>query len=160
MMLTPAGKTSTIIAKFIAYSGIMTIQALLVFFGSMLFGLYVEGSLFNILLIIILTGLSGVSIGLLISCISTSEQQANQLYIGVFIFLILFSGAFIPPESQPGAFQAFSNSLPIIHAVQLFIDVSLRGFALDPSRVISILVFIIVLLIASIIIFRFRKMEV
>ncbi len=160
MTLTPANKTNIVLAKFISYSTIMIMQALVVFFGSMAFGLYVLGNLFDILIVIILTGLSGVSIGLLISCVSTSEQQANQLYIGVFIFLILFSGAFIPPESMPQAAQIFSNSLPIIHAVQMFIDVSLKGFGLDPTRVLSITIFIVVLLIASIIVFRFRKMEV
>ncbi|MHA1270126.1 MAG: ABC transporter permease [Candidatus Helarchaeota archaeon] len=160
MMLTPAGKTSTIIAKFISYSVIMTIQGLVVFFGSMAFGLYVLGNLINILVIIILTGLSGVSIGLLISCVSTSEQQANQLYIGVFIFFILFSGAFIPVDTMPTAAQMFSNSLPITHAVELFLDVSLRGFPLNLFRVLAILIFIVVLLVVSIIIFKFRKMEV
>ncbi|TFF89345.1 MAG: ABC transporter permease [Promethearchaeota archaeon] len=160
MMLTPAGKTNTILAKFISYSVVMTLQALLIFLGSMAFGLYVAGNLINILIIIILTGLSGVSIGLLISTISTSEQQANQLYIATFIFLILFSGAFIPPDSMPGGAKGLSNFLPIIHAVEMFLDVSLQGYGLDPSRIISMSIFILLLLILSIIIFRFRKMEV
>ncbi|MBD3228163.1 MAG: ABC transporter permease subunit [Candidatus Lokiarchaeota archaeon] len=160
MMLTPAGKTNTIIAKFISYSAVMTIQALVIFLGSMAFGLYVAGNLINILIIIILTGFSGVSIGLLISTISTSEQQANQLYIATFIFLILFSGAFIPPDSMPGGAAGLSNFLPIIHAIEMFLDVTLQGYGLDPGRVISMCVFIGVLLILSIIIFRFRKMEV
>ncbi len=160
MMLTPANKTNTVLAKFISYSAIMTVQALVVFFGSMAFGLYVLGNLIDILIVLILVGLSGVSIGLLISCISTSEQQANQLYIGVFIFLILFSGAFIPLESMPAAAQMFSNSLSITNGIQLFLDVSLKGMSLDLLRVSFILIFILVLLIASIVIFRFRKMEV
>ncbi|TFF86822.1 MAG: ABC transporter permease [Promethearchaeota archaeon] len=160
MLLTPASKTSSILAKFISYSGIMVIQSLVIFFGSMAFGLYVQGNLVHILLILILTGLSGVSIGLLISCVSTTEQQANQLYIAVFIFLILFSGAFIPSDTMPGGAQAFTNSLPIIHAVQMFMDVAYRGFGLDPSRVFAMITFILALLIVSIILFQFRKMEV
>jgi len=160
MILTPATKTGTVLAKFIAYSIIMVLQSLVIFFGSMAFGLYVLGSLVDILLVLILTGLSGVSIGLLISCVSTSEQQANQLYIGVFIFLILFSGAFIPLEAQPESMRTFTNSLPIIHAIQLFLDVALKGYPLDLARVEAIGIFIIVLLIASIITFQLRKMEV
>jgi ABC-2 type transport system permease protein len=160
LLLTKANRRDIIISKFIGYSLITTIQVLVVFFAAIAFGLYILGSPLDLLITLFLTGLCGVSLGLLISTFCTTEAQANQLFIGVFIFLTLFSGAFIPIQDMPAAFGIIANALPFAHILPLFQNITLRGFGLEFAHVWPLLLFSAVLLLLSLLIFRFRKLEV
>ena len=160
LMLTPASRRDIILSKFIGYSLIMIVQVLVVFFTSIAFGLYIAGSPLNILVTLLLAGLSGVSLGIFISTLCSTEAQANQLFIGVFIFLTLFSGAFIPISDMPAAFGIIATALPFAHVIPLFQNTAFRATPLQFSHIYPLLLFCAVLLILALIIFRFRKMEV
>ncbi len=161
LLLTPAGKRDILLAKFIGYSLITVIQVLTVFFTGIAFGLYIAGSPLNLLIVLLLAGLCGVSLGLLVSTFCTTEAQANQLFIGLFIFLTLFSGAFIPISDMPAAFGIIAKALPFAHILPLYENIALRGFGLEfVNHVVPLLIFCVVLVILSILIFHLRKMEV
>jgi ABC-type multidrug transport system permease subunit len=160
LLLTPANRRDIILSKFIGYSLIMVIQVLVVFLTAIAFGLYIMGSPLDILVTLLFAGLCGVSLGIFISTISSTEAQANQFFIGVFIFLTLFSGAFIPISDMPAAFAAISNALPFAHIIPLFQNIAFRGAHLGFNHVYPILIFCVVLLMLALIAFRFRKMEV
>ena len=116
----------------------MIIQATEIFIITSFFGLYCLGSLFNLYLVLIITGLSGISIGLFISAISPTEQGANQMYMMLFIILIIFSGTLMPAESL-GSAAFLVNFLPLIHASNLVTDITLRGLPLNMENTISLL---------------------
>ena len=161
LLLTRATKRDMIISKFIGYSLITTVQGLTVFFTAIAFGLYIAGSPIDLLIVLLLAGLCGVSLGIFVSTFCTTEAQANQLFIGVFIFLTLFSGSFIPISDMPAAFGVIANALPFAHILPLYENIALRGFGLEfVEHVVPLLIFCAVLVILSLIIFRFRKMEV
>ncbi len=161
LLLTRAARRDIIISKFIAYTLITAIQVLVVFFTAIAFGLYILGSPINLLVILFLAGLCGVSLGLFISTICTTEAQANQLFIGIFIFLTLFSGQFIPIEDMPPAFGIIANALPFAHILPLFQNITFRGTGLEfIPHVLPLLIFCVVLVLLALIVFRFRKMEV
>lgn len=160
LMLTPASRRDIILSKFIGYSIIMIVQVLVVFFTSIAFGLYILGSPLNILITLLLAGLSGVSLGIFVSTLCSTEAQANQLFIGIFIFLALFSGAFIPVSDMPSAFGVIANALPFAHVIPLFQNTAFRGAPLEFAHVYPLLIFCLVLLVLALIVFRFRKMEV
>jgi ABC-2 type transport system permease protein len=160
LMLTPASRRDIILSKFIGYSLIMIVQVLVVFFTSIAFGLYISGSPLNILITLLLAGLSGVSLGIFISTLCSTEAQANQFFIGIFIFLALFSGAFIPISDMPAAFGIIANALPFAHVIPLFQNTAFRAAPLEFIHVLSLLIFCLVLLVLALIMFRFRKMEV
>ncbi len=161
LLQTPASKRDMVLSKFISYSLITTLQVLTIFFTGIAFGLYILGSPLDILIVLLLAGLSGVSLGIFISTCSTSEAQANQLFIAIFIILTLFSGAFIPISDMPPAFAVIANILPLGHLISLYENISFRGFGLEVvNHVVPLLIICGVLLALSLLIFQLRKMEV
>ncbi len=160
LMLTRASKRDMIISKYIGYSLITMVQVLTVFLVSIAFGLYIAGSPIDLLITLVLAGLCGVSLGIFVSTFCTTEAQANQLFIGIFIFLTLFSGAFIPISDMPAAFGAVANALPFAHILPLWENIAFRGFGLEFVHVLPLLIFCGVLLLLAIVIFHFRRLEV
>ncbi len=160
MMLTPTAKNEIILSKLIANSVIMLLQVTIIFALSAIFGMFSLGSLFNLYLILIATGFCGICMGLFISSISKTEQVANQLYIMLFIALLMFSGAFIKMETLPLAMQIIIYSLPLSHAVPLIDDNTKRGSPIDFFHFLSLNIISLVFIILAYIAFRFRKVEV
>jgi ABC-2 type transport system permease protein len=160
MLITPTTKREIIISKFIANFVIMVFQAIEIFAVTALFGLYVLGSLFDFFITLILIGLSGISIGLMISSISKTEQQANQLYLMFFIMIMMFSGEFINVDGLPAVMQIFINILPLGHGVPLVVDVNLKGLPLDLGRVLGLLAISGGALILTYIFYSIKSIEV
>ena len=159
MLITPTSKRDILLSKLIANTVIMLIQATEIFVMTSFFGLYSLGSLFAFFLVLIIIGLSGVAIGLFISAISPTEQGANQMYLMMFIVMIIFSGTLLPAESLGGA-RFLAELLPLSHASVLITDITLRGLNLNIEHVLSLLLITSVFLIASYISYKFKKLEV
>jgi ABC-type multidrug transport system permease subunit len=137
----------------------MILQATEIFVMTAFFGLYSLGSLFSFYLVLIMIGFSGVAIGLFISALSPTEQGANQMYLMLFIVMIIFSGTILPSESLGGA-RFLADFFPISHASILINDITLRGLPLNLEHVLSILIISLVFLIAAYISYKFKKLEV
>lgn len=160
MLITPTTKREIVVSKFIANFVIMVFQAIEIFAVTALFGLYVLGSLFDFFITLNLIGLSGISIGLMISSISKTEQQANQLYLMFFIMIMMFSGEFINVDGLPAVMQIFINILPLGHGVPLVVDVNLKGLPLDLGRVLGLLAISGGALILTYIFYSIKSIEV
>ena len=157
MLLTPAAKNEVIASKLIAYSVIMVLQSTEIFVMTAFFGLYCLGSLFDFYLSLIVIGFCGISMGLFISAISTTEQAANQLYIMMFIIITLFSGQFISlaPEIRPIIYF-----LPLSHATPLITEITLKGFSINLKYVLSLGLISLIFISLAYIAYRFKKVEV
>ena len=94
LILTPSGKKDLLFAKLLSYSLVMVIQILEIFLLIQFFGFYCYGQLFLFFIALLLCGLVGISMGLAISSVARTSQQANQMFIVVFIMVVLFSNAF------------------------------------------------------------------
>ena len=159
MLITPTAKRDIILSKLIANTIIMIMQATEIFVMTSFFGLYSLGSLFNFYLVLIMIGFSGIAIGLFISAISPTEQGANQMYLMLFIIIIIFSGTIMPAESL-GSARFLSDMLPLSHASVLITDITLRGLSLNLEHVLSILLISFVFLVIAYIAYKFKKLEV
>ena len=159
MLITPTSKRDILFSKLIANTVIMGLQATEIFVMTSFFGLFSLGSLFSFYLILIMIGLSGVAIGLFISAISPTEQGANQMYLMIFIIMIIFSGTLLPAESLGGA-RFLADFFPISHASVLITDVTLRGLNLSLEHTLSILLISLIFFIAAYISYKFKKLEV
>ncbi|TXT66242.1 MAG: membrane protein of unknown function [Promethearchaeota archaeon] len=160
MLITPTSKRSIILSKLIANSAIMSIQVAEIFVATALFGLYSLGSLFELFLVLLAIGFSGVSIGLFISSLSGTDQQANQLYIMFFIVILIFSGQFISADNLPVFMQAIIYSFPLYHSIPLVLEITLKGLPVD---IYSLLIVVIIALIydaLAYIVYMFKKVEV
>ncbi len=159
MLITPTEKRDVILSKLIANAIIMILQATEIFVLTSFFGLYSLGSLFNFYLVLLMIGFSGITIGLFISAISPTEQGANQMYMMLFIIIIIFSGTVLPPESL-GSARFLSDMLPLSHASVLITDITLRGLSLNLEHTLSLLLISFVFLLSAYIAYKFKKVEV
>jgi len=159
MLITPTAKRDIILSKLIANTIIMILQATEIFVMTSFFGLYSLGSLFNFYLVLVMIGFSGIAIGLFISAISPTEQGANQMYMMLFIIIIIFSGTIMPPESL-GSARVLSDMLPLSHASVLITDITLRGLSLNLEHMLSLLLISFVFLVSAYIAYKFKKVEV
>ncbi|MEM2135841.1 MAG: ABC transporter permease [Candidatus Jordarchaeaceae archaeon] len=90
MLLTPAGKSEALIAKTISYLLVSLLQIMIVLgILILLYSFQPVGTLFNFLVVLVLTSFFGISLGLFISVISNSRLQANQYFIFSYLTLIV-----------------------------------------------------------------------
>ncbi len=159
MMLTPTAKNEIILSKLIANSVIMVLQSIEIFVMTTFFGLYSLGSLFDFFITMLLTGFSGVCIGLFISSLATTEQVANQLYLMFLIVLLVFSGMFMDKEISP-AMTFITNLLPLVYSSEMFVNISLKGLPLNIHSALMMIIISSMFLILAYMIYRFKKVEV
>jgi len=159
MLITPTSKRDILLSKLIANTVIMIMQATEIFVMTSFFGLFSLGSLFAFYLVLNLIGFSGVAIGLFISALSPTEQGANQMYLMLFIVMIIFSGTLLPVKSLGGA-RFLADFLPISHGAALITDITLRGLSLNLEHALSILLISVIFLILAYISYKIKKLEV
>ena len=160
MLITPTARREIILSKLIANSIVMLLQSTEILITIALFGLYSLGSLFYFYLVLIMIGFSGVCIGLFISVLSPTEQSANQMYLIMFIIIILFSGTILPLNITNSGVQIFLNLLPLSNAVPLITDITLKGLPLNLSRLFWIILSSLIFVSLAYIIYLFKKLEV
>lgn len=151
MLLTPARKTEVLFSKLTAYLFIGALQIIFVLsvahFG---FGMPINGNVFLLFLLLFLLALSAVTLGLVISAISTSRLQASQYFVLAFVSLVIVtwfvSGSVL-------------EYIPLHIAEEGFTEIAYRGlFSLTPF--VNLLIFSGVCLLIAIIIFQIRKSTV
>ncbi|XP_063959857.1 ABC transporter G family member 20-like [Lytechinus pictus] len=92
---------------------IISVQiALVLVFTFAVFELPNEGSLFLVILMMMLQGLCGMALGLLISAFCDSESTAIQLALGSFYPLLLLSGVVWPIQAMPEPLYYIALVLP------------------------------------------------
>jgi ABC-2 type transport system permease protein len=160
LLLTPVKRWEILLSKYITYSCILIIQNVSLIISSLLNGLYLRGSVFDLFLALFILGFTGLSIGIFISTLSKTKTQANQLFFAVFLVLVLLSGIFIPIGSMPTYLQVIAYSLPLSHGDPLIRGIITKGksvFGFDFFVLLGVSAFLIV---TSFIIFNRRKYEV
>ncbi|MBN1215439.1 MAG: ABC transporter permease [Candidatus Lokiarchaeota archaeon] len=160
MLITPTSKKSIILSKLIANSLIMILQAGEIFIATAIFGLYCLGSLFELFLVFLAIGLCGVSMGLFISSISKTDQQANQLYMVFFIVVLLFSGQFVSVGSLPPSMKVIIYSFPLGYGIPLVLDITLKGVSIHFGLFSGLLIISTVYVILAYLSYLFKKVEV
>lgn len=80
------------------------------------------------------TGLTGLSLGLLGSAFARSEFQAVQLMPVLIIPQILLCGLLVPREELPDLLRWVSEALPLSHAVDAVTEAARAGFTGDVVR--------------------------
>jgi len=160
LLLTPVKRAEILSAKYITYTCILIVQDLSLVMSALAFGLYLVGSVFDLFLALFILGFNGLAIGIFISTFSKTKTQANQLFFGVFLILILLSGIFIPIDAMPIYLQVIAYALPLSHGSPLITGIVTKGksvFGFDFFTLLGVSIF---LLITSYIIFQRRKYEV
>ena len=160
MLITPTAKRDIILSKLIANSVIMLLQSTEIFIMISFFGLYILGSLFYFFLVLLMIGFSGICIGLFISALSPTEQSANQMYLIMFIVIILFSGGILPLNINQPIVKIIINFLPLSNAIPLITDITLKGLPPNLESLFWLNLSSMIYVMLAYIIYMFKKLEV
>ncbi|XP_051868225.1 ABC transporter G family member 20 [Pristis pectinata] len=107
----------------------MTVQIiLLLIFTFLVFKIPNEGSLPLLVILILLQGITGISLGLVISAAFDDEQSAAQVALGIFYPDIVLSGVIWPIESIPYPLKCISLTLPQTYASEALRGILYRGW--------------------------------
>lgn len=129
LLVSPLTPGYIMIGKTIPALIIALMQASIILFASiLLYRIPFQGSLILLYLCLLCYALSLAGIGLLISSVSATQQQA---FLGVFGFLmpaILLSGYVSPIENMPEPLQSLTWINPVRHFIVLSKGIYLKGF--------------------------------
>lgn len=112
--LLAISRPSMYLGKYFANLMIAIVQCSLIFYvGYNIYGVKIVGDPWAVLLIMMFAALFGLSLGLLISVITKTRDQAVQLVpFSVLVFLVL-SGIMIPIDKMPSDLALIASNLPL-----------------------------------------------
>jgi len=129
LLTTPLGKGDLMLGYALAFGGVVVLQSVLVTGLSVgLFGLDVQGPLWLLLVVALLAGLLGTSLGLLASGFARTEFQAVQFMPAFVLPQFLLCGLLTPREDMPTALALLSDVLPLSYIVD-----ATHEIATDPT---------------------------
>lgn len=156
---SPIKAWQLILGKLIPYAMVSFGGVLLIIpAGILLFQVPLRGNLLVLLLLIMVFLFATLGIGLLISTIAKSQQQAMLLAASLTAMpAVLLSGFVFPIESMPKLLQLITNLIPAKFFLVALRGIFLKGIGLDLlwQQAVALLIFAMVLLtVASL---RFKK---
>ncbi len=158
LIVTPIRSWELIVGKMVPYVAIAFADALEVLVVGMIwFKIPMRGSIPLLLALCALYVMTTLSIGLLVSTVAHTQQEALMLSFFTLLPMIFLSGFFFPISSMPQLLQWISVIIPLKYFLVIVRSIVLKGvgFTLLTQEVFALIVFGVVLmaLAAS----RFRK---
>jgi ABC-2 type transport system permease protein len=131
IIATPVSRLELMSGKIIPYICIGIIQIVIVVFtGLLLFDVPVAGSLIDLGIVSLFFIAANLTLGLVISSVTSSQFQATQLSFFFFLPSVLLSGFMFPFESMPAPAQWLGETLPLTHFIRAARGILLRGSSL------------------------------
>lgn len=129
LLVSPLKPFQVILGKVFPYIFLSIFNAfVIVVIGYFIFGMPIEGSYILLGLESVLFIVSALSLGVLISTISSTQQTAMMISLmGLLLPVILLSGFIFPIESMPRPLQIFSNIIPATWYIIILKGIMLKG---------------------------------
>jgi ABC-2 type transport system permease protein len=161
LMVTPVSSVEMILGKLVPYLVLAFVQLILVVFCMhVVFRVPIHGSVLLLagLSLIYLTSL--LALGLMISVRAATNIEATQAAQGILLPSIMLSGYIFPLSSLPGPLRLLSEFLPATHFVAISRGIIIRGAGIHDllREVAALIVLSVVLLAASVVIFRRKRL--
>jgi len=159
LLVTPVRPLELLLGKSLPYAGTALVAATeIIVLARWWFGVPIMGSvplLFALALVFILTSLG---LGLLISTISHTQQQALLTSFFIMLPAVLLSGFMFPIENMPWAIQQVAWLIPYRYFLEIVRGIFLRGVGLEVlwPQSLALAVFGVVLFTAGAVAFRKR----
>jgi ABC-2 type transport system permease protein len=121
------------------------------------FSVPINGSLLDVYIATLVFIAASLTLGLLISTVATTQLQAMQMTIFVFMPSVLLTGFMFPFAGMPVLAQWIAQVLPLTHYLQLIRGIVLRGAGLAelwPQMLVLLAITAVTLFIAAL---RFNK---
>jgi ABC-2 type transport system permease protein len=131
LLVSPLTPTEFMLGKTVPVLGVglihLTIFTSLALFW---FGVPLRGAVWALVLAALLFLFAGLALGLLMSTVSNTQQEAFMLLILFFLPAVILSGFLSPIESMPAAFQWVTLVNPIRHFMVILRGLFLKGSGL------------------------------
>jgi len=133
LIVTPITPGQLIVGKLAPFIIIsLAIITLVLAASLLLFGLSVRGSLLVLYALSLLFMLTTLGLGLFISTISQTQQQAMMIAVFFFVMpMVILSGFVFPIESMPGVIQAITYVFPLRWYFVIIRGLFLKGVGLE-----------------------------
>ncbi len=133
LLVSPIKPIQVIVGKVFPYVFLSIINAtVIVIMSIFIFKMPVQGSLFLLGLESVLFILSALSLGILISTVSATQQTAMMISLmGLMLPVILLSGFIFPISSMPLPLQIISNIIPAKWFIIILKSIMLKGVGIQ-----------------------------
>jgi len=150
LIVTPITKTELMIGKITPYVGVGLFQMTAVLaLGRFVFGVPLTGSVWLLYGTSLLFIVASLALGLFISTLVHTQQQAMQMSFFLMLPSILLSGFMFPRPAMPVFFQWIGLLLPITHFLKVLRGILLKGVGVtDLWQELTVLAAFAVVLIA------------
>jgi ABC-2 type transport system permease protein len=131
--VTPLRRWELIVGKLLPYALIGMIDVLLVLTVTVLwFEVPLRGSIWLLLALTLVYLMSTLGLGLFVSTISSTQQQAMMTSMFFFLMpMIYLSGFIFPIENMPAAIQAVTYLIPLRYFLVILRSIFLKGVGLE-----------------------------
>jgi ABC-2 type transport system permease protein len=131
--VTPLRRWELIVGKLLPYGLIGMVDVLLVVAVAVLwFEVPLRGSFFLLFALTVIYVLCTLALGLLISTVSNTQQQAMMTAMFFFMMpMIYLSGFIFPIENMPAIIQPFTYLIPLRYFLVIVRGIFLKGIGLD-----------------------------
>lgn len=149
LIVTPIQPIELIVAKVIPYIFIAFFDVLEVLgIGVFWFGVPINGSISLLLELSALFLISSLGIGIFISSIAGTQQEALLMTVGTMLPTIFLSGFFFPLEAMPQWLQTISYVIPARYALEIMRGIILKGVGIEIllNQVTAIIIFGVVIM--------------
>ncbi len=131
LIVTPITKSELMLGKITPYVGVGLIQmSVVLLLGRFVFDVPLAGSVPLLYAVAIVFIVASLSLGLLISTLVRTQQQAMQASFFFVLPNILLSGFMFPRAAMPEVFQWLGAALPLTHFLQVLRGILLKGVGL------------------------------
>jgi ABC-2 type transport system permease protein len=131
LMVTPISRGQIVVGKILG----QTIRGLVVAFiilgtAMLFFGVHIQGSILNVILLLLLGTFSFIGIGIIITA-SVRDQETAQVMMSTITFpMMFFSGVFFPVSQMPQFAHYISAIFPLTYAADALRKVMILGMGL------------------------------
>jgi ABC-2 type transport system permease protein len=130
--VTPLKRGELIVGKLIPYIIIAYLQISLILTAAVLvFGMKIQGSLPLLIGLTSVFLMFSLGLGLLISTVSRTQFQAQQLSFATTLPTILLSGFIFPLESMPRIIQWISSVIPLTYYLHIVRGIVVKGVGFE-----------------------------
>ncbi|MGC1375246.1 MAG: ABC transporter permease, partial [Anaerolineales bacterium] len=132
LIVTPIRSWELIVGKILPYTILGLFDTVVIIaVGHWWFGVPVLGSLVLIVLLSALFLVSGLGIGLFVSTIANTQQEAILTVFMTILPSIFLSGFIYPLEAMPVVLQAISYAIPLRYFLVIIRALMIKGVGLD-----------------------------
>ena len=158
LIVSPVRSIELVIGKIIPYIVIGYVQMTLILgVGSALFQVPIAGSWPTLYALAALFIAANLALGLFISTLAKTQQQAMQMSFFWFLPQMLLSGFVFPFEGMPRFAQVIGQALPLTHFLRIIRGIVLKGATEADVRADTLALALIAAVLVGLSAVRFRK---